>query len=88
MRTWRLLLGLGVGVSSVGLWSARPVQAEEPAKPAGRTAKPAALFAAAASYGVGTNPDSVTVGDWNGDGKLDLATANDDNVSILLNTSQ
>ena len=42
-------------------------------------------FAAAASYGVGSGPRSVTVGDWNGDGKPDLAVANEgDNVSILL----
>ena len=33
---------------------------------------------------------AVTAGDWNGDGKLDLAVPNyfNDNVSILLNTSQ
>jgi hypothetical protein len=36
--------------------------------------------------GTGTNPASVAVGDFNGDGKQDLATANFDssNVSILL----
>ena len=54
MRTWRLLLGLGIGLSSVGLWNALPAQAEAPvkpveaAKPAGSTAKPAALSKAAA----------------------------------------
>jgi hypothetical protein len=44
-------------------------------------------FAAAASFAVGTNPQAVAVGDFNGDGKDDLATANwgSDNVSVLLN---
>jgi hypothetical protein len=44
------------------------------------------LFADATSFSVGTDPHSVSVGDFNGDGKQDLVTAdrNDDNVSILL----
>ena len=43
-------------------------------------------FAAAANFGAGTNPFSVAVGDFNGDGKQDLAVANEgsNNVSILL----
>jgi HYR domain/FG-GAP-like repeat/FG-GAP repeat len=43
-------------------------------------------FAPAQNYGVGTDPRFVTTGDFNADGKLDLATANanSDNVSILL----
>ncbi len=43
-------------------------------------------FAAAANFGTGTIPLFVAVGDFNGDGKQDLATANEgsDNVSILL----
>jgi hypothetical protein len=43
-------------------------------------------FAPAVAYGVGTGPCSAVFGDFNGDGKLDLAVANSssNNVSILL----
>jgi len=43
-------------------------------------------FQAAVNYAVGTNPRSVAVGDFNADGRPDLAVANFsiDNVSILL----
>lgn len=43
-------------------------------------------FGAATSFVVGTDPLALTVGDFNGDGKQDLATANGltDNVSVLL----
>jgi hypothetical protein len=52
----------------------------------------AAVFQTAQSYPVGTNPRAVAVGDFNGDGKMDLAVVNfgdpsvNDNgsVSILL----
>jgi hypothetical protein len=45
-------------------------------------------FAAAVNYTVGAQPNSVAIGDLNGDGKADLAVANitGDNVSVLLNT--
>src|SRR5258705_13688798 len=44
-------------------------------------------FSTPTSYVVGGNPDYVTSGDLNGDGKPDLAAANaqSDNVSVLLN---
>src|SRR5947208_1173812 len=45
-------------------------------------------FGAKTDFGAGSLPFSVAVGDFNGDGKLDLATANYDSntVSILLGT--
>ena len=46
-------------------------------------------FQPALPFTVGTNPESVVVGDFNGDGKLDLAVANfhSNSVSVLINTS-
>ena len=43
-------------------------------------------FQAAVNYGAGTNPTSVVLSDFNGDGKADLAVANyhDGTVSVLL----
>jgi hypothetical protein len=42
-------------------------------------------FTAATNFTVGTNPQAITVGDFNGDGKIDLATANkgSNNISVL-----
>ena len=42
-------------------------------------------FTAAASPGTGSGPDSVAIGDFNGDGGADLAVANggNNNLSIL-----
>ena len=46
-------------------------------------------FAAKQDFVTGTNPRSVTTGDLNGDGKLDLASANlnSNSVSVLSNTT-
>src|SRR5438105_15642329 len=43
-------------------------------------------FSPAVSYPVGVNPQAVVTGDFNGDGRLDLAVANhaSNTVSILL----
>jgi hypothetical protein len=43
-------------------------------------------FAPAVNYGTGSNPWSVAVGDFNGDGKLDLAVVNQasSTLSVLL----
>jgi hypothetical protein len=43
-------------------------------------------FAPAVNYGLGASPRNVAVGDFNGDGKSDLVTANNGTVSVLLNT--
>jgi hypothetical protein len=45
-------------------------------------------FQAAVNYAAGSRPASVAVGDFNGDGRPDLAVANlGNNVTILLNTT-
>jgi hypothetical protein len=46
-------------------------------------------FAAQQYFGTGVNPRSITVGDLNGDGKLDLAVANYNaqGVSVLINST-
>src|SRR5438876_590519 len=41
-------------------------------------------FLAPLAYHAGRYPSSVAVGDFDGDGHLDLAVANGDNVSVLL----
>jgi hypothetical protein len=47
-----------------------------------------ASFAPPRTFATGTNPESVAVGDFNGDSKPDLAVANfDGTVSVLLNAS-
>jgi hypothetical protein len=50
------------------------------------TAAPGAAFSPAASPAAGSSPYSVAVGDFNGDGKADLAVANaaSNSVSVLL----
>jgi FG-GAP repeat protein len=47
---------------------------------------PPVSFQAAGNYAVGAGPRSVAMGDFNGDGKLDLAVANQNSndVSVLL----
>src|SRR6516225_8571984 len=49
-------------------------------------AEKATMFLTARTFPVGPNPISVAVGDFNGDGKVDLVTANfgDNTVSVLL----
>jgi hypothetical protein len=46
-------------------------------------------FQAARSFGAGSGPRSVAVGDFNGDGRLDLAVANQNSndVSVLINNT-
>ncbi|MEH2437684.1 MAG: DUF4347 domain-containing protein, partial [Nostoc sp.] len=73
--TWELEVNIGQIASTLAL------------QPEIREAYPGvfATFATATNFTVGTSPSSVTVGDFNSDGKLDLATANYNNtVSVLL----
>nr|WP_292737310.1 DUF4347 domain-containing protein [Nostoc sp. JL31] len=74
--TWELEVNIGQITSTLAL------------QPEIREAYPEvfATFDTATNFSVGTNPQSVIVGDFNGDGKLDLATANvtSNNVSVLL----
>ncbi len=46
-------------------------------------------FAAKQDFAVGSGPNGIAVGDFNGDGRLDLATANNNaaSASVLLNTT-
>jgi hypothetical protein len=72
----RALVFLGVAVLALALLVG-----------AARASRAAALsFAPHLDYGTGTNPNSVAVGDFNKDGKPDLATANftASTVSVLL----
>jgi hypothetical protein len=47
-------------------------------------------FQPSVNYAVETNPDSIAVGDFNGDGKPDLAVGNytSTNVSVLMNNGR
>src|SRR5437879_6258413 len=53
-------------------------------EPAWADGYPEPSFAAARTFDAGTNPVSVAVGDFNGDGKPDLAVANKQGVAVLL----
>lgn len=59
------------------------------ARPSSRAARePLGSFGTARLFSVGNGPISVAIGDLNGDGSLDLVTANSDSndVSVLLGT--
>ncbi|PZS00752.1 MAG: hypothetical protein DLM69_06005, partial [Candidatus Chloroheliales bacterium] len=83
-----LLLGLLLGIT--GQANAQPHSAANAATSSANPAAPALCnpigFSNATSYPAGSGPSSVAVGDFNHDGKPDLATANysSNNVSALL----
>src|SRR5437870_3542475 len=66
--------------------TSHPVSLLLPTRP---PSAPPPSFAAKQDFATGTTPRSVTVGDLNGDGELDLAVANvnSNTVSVLLNTT-
>ncbi len=72
-----MMLGVSIGLVLAGGQSAAAQAASGCATPS---------FAPATNFGAGDSPQSVTTGDFNEDGNLDLATANffSDNVSVLL----
>jgi uncharacterized repeat protein (TIGR01451 family) len=74
-------VSVALATLAVGLLAPRPLRAQDCGRPC---AKPS--FGPAATYGAGASPASVAVADFSGDGKLDLATANNgsNNISILL----
>ncbi len=78
----------GRGYKFVGQTQAQPATA--PALPAGIAAAADPLATAAGTVGKTGQTFSITAGDFNGDGKLDLAVVNqaDGSVSILLNTTE
>ena len=53
----------------------------------GQSCEPTRIFGPQVSYGTGLGPESVSIGDLDGDGRADLVLANlfTDNVSVLLN---
>jgi hypothetical protein len=75
---WRLVLPLLFGALLVVQSTETPVMAGPPA-----------AFAPQQTFATGSFPRWVAVGDFNGDGKPDLVTANntDASVSVLLNTT-
>ncbi|MBI3424632.1 MAG: VCBS repeat-containing protein [Acidobacteria bacterium] len=83
LRSWEALDDL----KQPGLSDSLPPAAFAPLLPA-MTGCATSSFGAATNFGVGVGPISVAIGDLNGDGKPDLATANDisNNVSVLLGT--
>ena len=72
-----MLLGVSIGVVLAGAQGAAAQAASGCATPS---------FAPAQNFGVGDGPTSIATGDFNSDGKPDLATANNlsDNVSVFL----
>src|SRR5262245_61929745 len=78
-----LLFGSQAQASARTVYTAAPGSQPAPSLPCGSTS-----FASAVTYGAGTSPFSIAVGDFNADGIQDLATANfgSANISILLGT--
>jgi hypothetical protein len=80
----------GIGTVSVRVTNSSGTSADTAADDFTYTAAASActVFSPATNFTVGSNPQGVAIGDFNGDGKSDLAVANisSNNVSILLGT--
>jgi hypothetical protein len=85
LRVWLAFTTMALAVVALGNIAAAAFPAEAPG-PAAITPCDVPNFADAANFGVGSSPNSVAVGDFNGDGDLDMATANvySNDVSVLL----
>ena len=77
---------------AVGNWSPRGTDPDFnfPGSVSVLVGGPGGTFAAPISFPAGNGPASVSVGDFNGDGRPDLAVGNSasDNVSVLLNQAE
>jgi hypothetical protein len=80
-----LLLDGGVAANPAGVGAAAPAQSTRAVPFAAPAASCTTVsFGPGTGYGVGTNPHAVAVGDFNRDGHLDLAVANQTSLYVTV----